>query len=143
MKSRILELQTLINNGACAEQVKLFREKFGESVFVTEDLCASVAHEFDFDWAAMNLLSPAAWAEYMRVKDSAWTEYMCAASPARREYERAVKSGWAEYRRAAPAAWAEYERGRAPALAEYMRGKASAFARGYLSDDELLRELES
>ena len=111
MKSRILELQTLVNNGACAEQVRLFREKFGESVFVTEDLCVSVAREFDFNWAARHLLSPAALDEY----------------------ERVTAPAWAEYERVKASARAEYERVTAPALAEYERATAAAFARGYLS----------
>ena len=49
--SRTLTLQTLIDKGACSEQVELFRAKFGESVRVTQRLCVSVADAFDWDWA--------------------------------------------------------------------------------------------
>ena len=133
MKSRILELQTLVNNGACVEQVRLFREKFGESVFVTENLCASVACEFDFDWAARRLLSPPAFDEYERVVASALDEYERVRASAFDEYKRVMAPAWAEYKRVTAPAWAEYERVRAPAWAEYERVTASAFARGYLS----------
>ena len=65
--SRILHLQTLIDNGACASQVALFRELYGDKVRVTQKLCVAVADKFSFDWAAIKLLSAPAWAEYGRV----------------------------------------------------------------------------
>ena len=49
---RVLTLQTLIDYGACEEQVEEFRKRFGENVEVTEKLAASVADEFDWNWAA-------------------------------------------------------------------------------------------
>jgi hypothetical protein len=66
MKPRILELQTLVNNGACADQLALFRKMFGYSVAITPELCVSVADKFNFTWAA-RLLSSAALAEFKRV----------------------------------------------------------------------------
>lgn len=63
MKSRTLELSTLIELDACKDQVNLFREKFGCSVEVTPELCVGVAAEFSWDWAAQNLLSAQALAE--------------------------------------------------------------------------------
>ena len=70
-----LKLQTLIDMRACREQVDLFRTKFGESVDVTSELCESVASVFDFEWAARNLLPPAAYAERERVMAPAYAEY--------------------------------------------------------------------
>jgi hypothetical protein len=111
-KSRILHLKTLQEHGACTDQVKLFRKRFGESVRVTEALCVKVAEDFDFDWAAQHLLTPTkAWAEYKRVEAPAWAEY-----------DRVMAPAWAEYERVEALAWAEYKRVR-----------ARAFARGYLS----------
>jgi hypothetical protein len=66
-KSRILHLKTLQELDACADQVRLFRKCFGESIRVTKALCVKVAQDFNFDWAAQNLLTPAAWAEHQRV----------------------------------------------------------------------------
>ncbi len=128
VKSRILELQTLVNNGACAEQVKLFREKFGESVLVTEDLCVSVAREFYFDWAAKHLLSPAAWAEYERAVVSARAEYERIKAPALYEYKCVVALAWAEYERVTESARAEQKHVTESAQAEYKRVAALAWS---------------
>jgi hypothetical protein len=70
-----LHLKQLTDKGACQAQVNLFRTMFGESVDVTEELCASVAGKFDFYWAAHHLLTPSARAEYERVRAPAWAEY--------------------------------------------------------------------
>src|SRR6202142_3423436 len=99
MKSKILKLATLIELHACTSQKDLFKEKFGESVEITETLCEGVATLFDFDWAARNLLTAPAYAEYQRVRAQACTEY-----------ERVRAPAWAEYERVRAPAWAECER---------------------------------
>jgi hypothetical protein len=106
-----ITLQQLTDKDACQEQVDLFRALFGDSVDVTEELCASVAGKFDFDWAASSLLAPSA----------------------RAEYKRATAPAWAEYKRATAPAWAEYKRATAPARDEYERATAVAFAIAYNS----------
>jgi hypothetical protein len=112
-KSRILKLSTLIGLNACPDQVKLFRETFGESVEVTEKLCLSVSDKFAWTWAAHKLLPASAQIEYVRVTAPAYAEYDSAcASDVTRSY---------------------YERVGAPARAKYNRAQALAFARGYLS----------
>ena len=73
---------------ACSSQVALFEELFPNDVEVTEAVCVSVADKFNWDWAAQNLLSASASAEYERV---------CA--PASAEYERVRASASAEYER--------------------------------------------
>ena len=85
-----LKLQTLIDRGACADQVALFRAKFGESVDVTSELCESVASVFDFEWAARNLLPPAAYAERERVMAPAYAEYKRVRDAAYAEYMRVI-----------------------------------------------------
>ncbi len=70
-----LTLQTLIDKRACKDQVALFREMFGDSVEITEELCASFAR-FDFTWAAQHLLSVAAWDDYLRNRETAWADYL-------------------------------------------------------------------
>ena len=95
-ESRVLTLATLIDKGACSSQVDLFRSRFGESVEVTAELCASVAAVFDWDWAARNLLSPPAWAEYERVRAPAWAEHERVTAPALAEYERVRAASWAQ-----------------------------------------------
>ncbi len=71
-----LTLQTLIDKRACKDQVALFREMFGDSVEITEELCASSARKFDFTWAAQHLLSVAAWDDYLRITGWAWVDYV-------------------------------------------------------------------
>ncbi len=90
-----LHLKQLTDKGACQEQVDLFHTLFGDSVDVTEELCASVAGKFDLDWAASNLLTPSAEAEYKRATASAGAEY-----------KRVVASAWVEYERVVAAAFA-------------------------------------
>lgn len=64
---RMLQLK-----GACASQVALFAELFPKGCEVTVEACLSVADKFDWHWAAHNLLSAPALADYERVQASAW-----------------------------------------------------------------------
>lgn len=45
-----LTLDTLIAKRACAQQVDLFHQLFGESVTVTPALCVEHAAQFDWEW---------------------------------------------------------------------------------------------
>src|ERR1700690_3069714 len=119
MNSKILKLATLIELHACTSQTDLFKERFGESVEITETLCEGVATLFDFDWAAGNLLTAQACAEYERVTAQAWAEYERVRAQACAEYKLATAQACAEYARVTVPAWAEYERVRAQACAEY------------------------
>ena len=105
-----LKLQTLIDRGACQPKADLFRARFGESVDITPELCESVASDFDFEWAAENLLTAPALAEYKRVSDAAVAEYKRVTAPARAEYERVRAPACAEYERVTDAAYAECDR---------------------------------
>ena len=80
--SRILHLQTLIDNGACHGQVKLFERKFGKSVRVTESLCRRVAPLFHWNWAAQSLLSATAQKAYNEACAPALKAYNEARAPA-------------------------------------------------------------
>lgn len=76
--ARQLTLRALIDAGACEEQVDLFRAKFGDSVVVTEDLCRSVAGEFDWDWFARNLLSQPMRDQYAAARKPMLDQYQVA-----------------------------------------------------------------
>jgi hypothetical protein len=108
----------LRNASACSDQVDLFRERFGESVDVTEATCLAVADLFDWYWAAAHLLPAPALAEFDRATATAHAEYL-----------RATATDWAEYYRATATTHAEYQRAVAPARAEYARAQALSFAR--------------
>jgi cell division septum initiation protein DivIVA len=120
----LLTLDTLRAKNACAGQLAEFRARFGDSVDVTPGLCESVAPVFNWDWAARNLLTASARAEYERVRAAALAEY-----------ERVTASAWAEYERVTAPALAEYERVRASAWAEHQRARARAFGEAYCGQE--------
>ena len=107
MQRRTLSLKRLVDLGACSPQRQLFEKHFGKSVRVTPGLCVRVALLFNWRWAARNLLSRSALAEYRRVCDLALAEY-----------NRAHDAAWDEYTRAHDPAWAEYNRARARIFGE-------------------------
>ena len=131
---RILTLKTLESLDACSRQRYLFRSKFGDSVEITESLCESVASDFDWSWAAQNLLSAPALAEYNRVCAPALAEYNRVCAPALAEYDRVRAPAWDEYDRVRAPALAEYDRVCAAALAEYDRVCAITFGRLYCGE---------
>ena len=108
-----ITLRTLEAKGACRDQCKRFAALFPEGVEVTEALCIEHAAEFNWDWAAQNLLTDSAWAEYHRTTASAWAKH-----------DRARASAWAEHQC--------YERTTAPAWVKYDRVTAATFAKLYL-----------
>jgi hypothetical protein len=115
-----LEIHQLIKARACESRLPLFTSLFPDGVDVTEELCVLHYDKFYWDWAADNLLTAPAQAEYQKAKVSAQAEYQKAKAPA-----------WAEYQKARVSAWAEYQKVTAPAWAEYLKAKASAWARAY------------
>lgn len=106
-----LKLQTLIDLGACQPQVDLVRARFGESVDITPELCESVASDFDFEWAAENLLTATAYVKCERVRDASYAEY---------------EHVW-------DADFTEYLRVKIAAHVEYLRVIAREFARQYIA----------
>ena len=111
----IITLQDLVDNGACADQRAEFVRRFGRSVEITVELCMSVAHVFDWNWAAAKLL-----------KTPAWDAYEAATKPARDAYEAAKKTAWDACKAATKPAWAAYEAAKAKAFAEAFIGQNSA-----------------
>ena len=126
--SRILTIRRLIKAGACTDQVVLFHKTFGSRVNVTVDRAVAVADKFDFAWAARNLLSSAARADYKRVTAAARADYKRVKAAALADYERVTAPAWADYERVGAAALADYDRVRAAAVADYVRVTAPARA---------------
>lgn len=122
-KQRILHLSTLVEKGACTQQVNLFRELFGESVTVTERRAVSVAGNFHWTWAAMKLLSQTALDEYLRTKQTALVEY-----------EKVRLTALDKYTRTRQPAWDEYEKIRQTAWDEYKKTQAKTFVNLYIND---------
>jgi hypothetical protein len=134
MNSRTLTLQTLIDKDACSGQVKLFRAKFGEAVEVTESLCRSVAGEFNWDWAAHNLLSKNSLDDYRAkcnaLDDDYWAkckvledDYLAKIKPLEDDYLAKIKQLEDDYR-------AKIK----PLYDDYRAKCAVLFARCYVED---------
>ena len=83
---KIITLSQLKAAGACANALQRFAAAFGESVQVTPALAGKYADQFDWKWAADNLLSIPAWTEYEAARVAAWAKY----ETARVKYETAV-----------------------------------------------------
>ena len=110
--------KTLQDLGACAEQLKLFRSRFGEQeIEVTRALVLAQAQDWEWNWAAGQLLSSAAQAEYYKARAAAWEEW-----------SKADAAVWAEYDKAVAPAEAECDKADAAVEAEYYKTLAVAFA---------------
>ena len=70
----IITAKQLESLGACADQVELFRHLFGERQKVTVALCRKYAANFDWDWAAANLLSAPALNAYEEAMAAAFAK---------------------------------------------------------------------
>ncbi len=121
-----LTLQKLVELRACEKQRIIFAEHFGTEVEVTEGLCEKFAGDFNWGWAAQNLLIALARGEYNRTRASAQAERKRTSAPALAEYNRAITHAWSEYLRAMVPARAEYECAMASARDEYNRAVDSA-----------------
>jgi hypothetical protein len=110
----MITYDTLRTAGACQEQRELFRQLFPKGTEVTEELCVRHAQDFDWEWAAENLLDYAAWKAYRAAETSAW-----------RVYTDTMAS-----------AWEVYDDTRASAETAYTDTMASAFAKAWLSQEE-------
>ena len=141
--ARVLTLARLVKAGACQPQVDLFKQHFGKSVEVTEEVCLAHASEFSWGWAANHFLTPSAldaydaarapaWAAYDAAQASAWAAYNAAMTPWV-AYDAARASAWVAYDAARASAWVAYDAAVAPARAAYDAARASAFAAAYNS----------
>ena len=107
---------------ACQTEVSRFIRLFGQSVEVTPEACAAVAGQFNWGWAAFNLLPSPLWDEYARQHAPLWHEYVRQCNPL-----------WDEHNRQCAPLWDTYDRQCAPLLAEYDRQCAALFAALYLA----------
>ena len=101
----------LKSHNACQGQVDLFAATFPDGVQVTEDVCFAVCLDFDWDWAAVNLLPPEALAEYNAKDAPIWAEYEAKRSPVWAEYK--AKGFLAGYPTLLDRFWTEYRQQRA------------------------------
>lgn len=109
MKVTYTQLRRL---GACRHQLAEFKQRYPKGVEITEAACLAVFDVFNWNWAALYLLSAPALEAYNRIR-----------APAREDYNRAIASAREAYNRAKA-----YHRAKAAAQEAYNRAKASAFA---------------
>lgn len=163
MTSRKLLLSKLLEKRAggraCNSQVNLFRRKFGDAVEVTEELCVSVAGEFDWNWAARALLSGDYKAKFQSLRDDhkakcmpLWDDYVEKCKPLSDDYEAKCKllrddyvendfnAKWkalyADYKAKRKALWDYYEfqEKLKPLNDDYLNQFARLFARLYVEE---------
>ena len=87
MKITLKQLRRL---NACEDQVLLFERFFGTGIEVTEALCLAHAQDFDWNWAAYNLLSPSAREAYGEARALARKAYDEALALAEKAYDEAL-----------------------------------------------------
>ena len=123
---KYITLEQLLAKEACGGQVELFREHFPSGkALVTVKRARALSSVFDWNWAALNLLTPAAQEAYEAVRRSAWEAYKAVRRPA-----------WEAFEAVERPAWEAYEAVQRPALEAYKAQRAEAFARSYLSMEE-------
>ncbi len=154
--SRTLTLITLKTNNACNEQVELFQKLFGDSVEITPELCIKHANDFDFTWAANNLLSKSSLYKYRNIRDTEyaiyinernteWGKYLTKETMARNKYNISRNTTSNEYNDKNSVVYKKYYAERKSASDKYdnktntiynkfCAEKASAFANAYIND---------
>ncbi len=121
-----ITLTMLRRAGACKPQVKRFAELFGEEADVTEELCVQHAQEFEWDWAASNLLDDDQQKIYREARASAEKIYREACAPAKKIYDETIASAGKIYREARASAEKIYREACAPAKKIYDKTRSSA-----------------
>jgi hypothetical protein len=109
----MITIATLRAHRACAEQVQLFAERFPDGAPMTVEAAVSVAADFDWDWAAQHLLTPANQRTYDEAHAPIWRAYEEARAPIRRAYDEA----------------------HAPIRRAYDEARAALFARLYIAQE--------
>jgi len=80
---------------ACNEQVQEFKKLFGDStVEITKELCLKHAQVFNWNWAAMNLLTKDGYEAYLAAGNSAFKAYLAAIESDGKAYLAATNSAF-------------------------------------------------
>ena len=120
-----ITVKLLKKHKACEEQVALFAATFPNGVQVTEATCLAVADQFDFQWAAGNLLPSGKKADYDAERAPILDKYMDNRASISAKNVRIM----AEYDAKHARIRAEYAAERATIRMEYKRQVAALFGR--------------
>ena len=88
MKVTLKQLKRL---KACKDQYDLFAALGLDGVKITEELCIKHAQDFDWDWAAHNLLRKPHWEAYFLTTEPHREAYDLAVKSSRQAYDLAIK----------------------------------------------------
>ena len=93
--SKTVTADMLRDADACAHQVERFQRVFPGGVDPTRELCLRHAGDFNFFWAARQLLTPSAWHTFRKSVPSAWHVLDDGDEPsAVRAFKEAVAAAW-------------------------------------------------
>jgi len=132
---------------ACRTQVQKFQEIFGDTdAPLTVETAIQYATEFDWDWAAQNLLKAPHLKACQEAVASLWKAYDEAEAPLSKAYQEAVASLWKAYDEAvAPlwkayqeeiiSLWEAYQEAVAPHLKACQEAEARTFAELYIQQE--------
>ena len=130
---KTVSLRKLKLLGACTQQVYLFRQMFGDRCTVSVDLCVAHAAQFDWYWAAQELLSAPARRAYDEAVAPARRAYDEAVAPARRARDEAYAPACKAYDEAYATACKACGEAIATARRARDEAKARAFATAFLN----------
>jgi hypothetical protein len=82
---KVITLQQLKEFNACKSQRILFKENFGDSVEISQELCVKFAQHFQFTWAAAALLSAKNYAKFRKLREKSWHNFMQAPLSSKKE----------------------------------------------------------
>ena len=140
MKNRMsvitITLEQLKKHNACCSQVKLFEETFSESVSFNSKaefikVVTELAQDFNFHWAAENLLEGDTFGLYKEATDPHWKVYQEAVAPHRKAYEEVMASRWKVYEDDVAPYWKTYAEASSPYWKAHNKAVARTFATCY------------
>jgi hypothetical protein len=129
-----ITLKQLRRMGACAPQVKLFKQTFGKSVELTRELVLAHASKFDLHWFACNYFKGKKLEAYQKARASAREAYQKAmasaleasreaTAPARDTCQEAIASAEEDYEKARASAWEAYKKAIAIAFCDILESE--------------------
>jgi hypothetical protein len=134
--SKYITIIQLQESGACLPQRTKFQQTFGDSVEVTVEAALKAALDFDFLWAAKNLLSEKAQRKFEIRNKAAWAIFCNSTrlqhermwetlSPAKQELDRVKAESHAQYQQAIDRGektdWTSYADNEYPAWMTYWK----------------------
>jgi hypothetical protein len=92
--SRILTRQMVMGHDPCPSQRNLFMERFPEQVEVTVELAVSQASDWDWYWAADELLSYDGYRQWQAIRQAANGQFTSPLEPYRELFDQAYDAAW-------------------------------------------------